>query len=175
MEIIKPNKLAEINNKKKRLFEQLLPELVKRLILASNTSVTNHSFPSMDEIWAPGYDGVAVCTEETKYVSKGMSVWEFGTSDNSLAKINSDYEKRTKNSLGCKKEETAFYLVVPKVWAYGSSITEWENTHTDWATVKVYDAVILCDWINSEPAVCAWLLETIEDTENVNFLTVSSA
>ena len=39
----------------------------------------------MDDIWAPGYDGVAVCNEETKYVSKGMSVWEFGTSDNSLA------------------------------------------------------------------------------------------
>ena len=85
MEIIKPRKLAEINDNNKKLFEQLLPELVKRLVLASNTSVSNHRFPSMDDIWAPGYDGVAVCNEETKYVSKGMSVWEFGTSDNSLA------------------------------------------------------------------------------------------
>lgn len=175
MEIIKPKKLAEINDNNKKLFEQLLPELVKRLILASNTSVTNHRFPSMDEVWAPGYDGVAVCNEETKYVSKGKSVWEFGTNNNSLAKINSDYEKRTKNSLGCNKKETIFYLIVPKVWAYDCSITEWENSHTDWAAVRVYDAVILCDWINSEPDVCAWLLETIENVENVSFLTVSSA
>lgn len=175
MEIIKPNQLVDISVNNKKLFEQLLPELVKRLILAGNASVFGHRFPSMDQIWAPEFDGIANCKEESKYVHKGMSVWEFGTNANALAKINSDYDKRTKNSLGINKEDASFYLVVPKVWAYDTSITEWENTHNDWKNVKVYDAVVLCEWINSEPAVCAWLLDKIEKTDDVDFMTVSSA
>ena len=68
MEIISANKLKEMNSLNKRKFEQLLPEIVKRLILASNSSVIEHRFPSGDDIWAPGYDGIAYCENASDYV-----------------------------------------------------------------------------------------------------------
>ena len=113
MEIISANKLEEMNSLNKKKFEQLLPEIVKRLIMASNSSVTEHRFPSGDDIWAPGYDGIVNCEIDSEYVRRGRSVWEIGTNDNSLKKINDDYTKRTQNSLGLKKEETGFYCVFP--------------------------------------------------------------
>ena len=113
MEIITANKLKEMNSLNKRKFEQLLPEIVKRLLIASNSSVTEHRFPSGDDIWAPGYDGVANCEMATTYVCKGKSVWEFGTNDDSLSKINEDYKKRTQNPLGINKKETGFYQKNP--------------------------------------------------------------
>ena len=58
----------EMNSLNKRKFEQLLPEIVKRLILASNSSVIEHRFPSGDDIWAPGYDGIANCERTRKEV-----------------------------------------------------------------------------------------------------------
>ncbi len=174
MEIITANKLKEMNSLNKRKFEQLLPEIVKRLLIASNSSVTEHRFPSGDDIWAPGYDGVANCEMATTYVCKGKSVWEFGTNDDSLSKINEDYKKRTQNPLGINKKETGFYLVIPKVWAYQTSLTEWISQHDDWAFTKVYDAVTLSEWINSEPVVCAWLLEEIYGDTELDFSSVST-
>ncbi len=176
MIIVTPKKLEEWNDTNKRLFEGLLPELVKKLIIASNTSVKYNRFPSNDDIWAPGYDGVAVCNMDSEYVKAGNSVWEFGTSSASLEKINGDYKKRTSNPLGFDKKQTSFYLVLPKIWAFKSiSLTEWENTHCDWKQVKVYDAVQLCDWINKCPSVCAWLLGKIDTTCEYKFSTVLKA
>lgn len=174
MEIISANKLKEMNSLNKRKFEQLLPEIVKRLILASNSSVIEHRFPSGDDIWAPGYDGIANCENASDYVCKGRSVWEFGTNEDSLSKINEDYEKRTRDPLGVNKAETGFYLVIPKVWAYRTSLTEWISKHNDWAFTKVYDAVALSDWLNSEPTVCLWLLEEIYGDTELDFASVST-
>ena len=153
MKIITAGKLKEINTLHKRKFEQLLPELIERLVISSNSSVIEHRFPSGDDIWAPGFDGVLHCEMASEYVCKGKSVWEFGTNDAALDKINKDYEKRTGNSLGVEKTTTGFYLVIPKIWAYGISLTEWEAQHNDWAFTRVYDAVVLCEWLNKEPNV----------------------
>lgn len=176
MKILTASALEEMCKSNKKKFEGLLPELVKRLILASNTLVTEKRFPSKDDIWAPGYDGVVYCKKETDYVKAGMSVWEFGTNDDSLDKINSDYEKRTNQSRGYKKEETCFYLVVTKIWAFKKKTKEeWEKEHNEWAFTKVYDAIELCDWVNSQPTVCAWLFETIYGEADSDFSTVEMA
>lgn len=174
MKVITANKLKEMNSLNKRKFEQLLPEIVKRLIMASNSSVLEHRFPSGNDIWAPGYDGIANCEISSEFVCKGKSVWEFGTNEDSLAKINEDYDKRTRKPLGLNKAETGFYLVIPKVWAYRTSLTEWESSHNDWAFTKVYDAEVLSDWINSEPVVCSWLLEEIYGDTGLDFSTVAA-
>ena len=133
--------------------------------------------PGNDDVWAPGFDGVVESIEQTTYVSAGKSIWELGTNADSLRKINADFEKRTKNPLGVDKETTAFYLVIPRIWAYdrqGMSITKWESEHKDgWRDVHVYDASVLCDWINSEPAVCAWLFEQFSEGDQRSFSTVT--
>ena len=111
MEIMSASKLDSLSTEKSRLFQELLPELVKRLIIDSSKSLSSIRIPSKDDIWAPGFDGIIENDEKNTYVSSGKSVWEFGTNNDSLTKINDDYEKRTINSLGIDKKETKFGLL----------------------------------------------------------------
>lgn len=168
--------IETIVSEKKREIEERLPELVKRLVQTSCPEISYLRIPSNDDIWAPGFDGIINNKKETRYVASGHSVWEFGTNADSLAKINEDYKKRTENSLGIDKAQTVFYLVVPKLWAYSTPITEWERAHCcDWKDVHIYDASVLCDWINSEPSVAAWFLETFYEGYSLEFSSVDLA
>lgn len=174
MEVINSNMLDTLSREKQREFQGLLPLLVKKLILNSCKSIDSIRMPHGDDIWAPGFDGVVHCAEESIYVPAGYSVWEFGTNKDSLEKVNEDYKKRTQNSLGVSKEDACFCFVSPKIWAYSKSIDEWQSEHTDWKQIKIYDASILCDWINSEPAVRAWLMEEVFH-KPVDFTTLEYA
>lgn len=173
-EIINAKRLDSLSTEKQREFEGILPLLVKKLILNSCTAIDSIRMPHGEDIWAPGFDGVVHCSEQTTYVMSGNSVWEFGSNKDTLKKVNEDYDKRTLNSLGIEKKETSFYFVSPKIWAFPTTKTEWENKHTDWKQVKIYDASVLCDWINSQPAVCAWLMEALFDAE-IEFSTLGHA
>ena len=174
MEILTSKKLEALCEDKRK-FEGLFPLLIKKLIISSCKHISSIRIPDRDDIWAPGFDGIIICDESSTYVSSGTSVWEFGTNADSLTKINEDYKKRTNNPQGVNKAETCFYLVIPKVWAYKTkTIPEWVDEHSDWKETKVYDATVLCDWINSEPAICAWLLEQFEE-KTLRFSTVSYA
>nr|DAW25646.1 MAG TPA: hypothetical protein [Caudoviricetes sp.] len=173
--IINAEWLDAMSKQHQRDFQELLPELVKKLIINSCTSISSIRMPHGDDIWARGFDGVVDCSDGNCYVPAGRSVWEFGTNENTLQKINDDYQKRTQNPLGSKIEETSFCLVTPKVWAYPQTITTWEAEHTDWKQVKIYDASVLCDWIEQTPVVCAWLLEQFSDNHTIEFSTLAHA
>ncbi len=125
MKLITASTLESISVEKSRMFQELLPELVKRLIIDSCESLSSIRIPDKDDIWAPGFDGVIENDEQNTYVCSGKSVWEFGTNKDTLNKINSDHIKQTNNPLRLDKNTTSFYLVVPKIWAFdnqGSSI-----------------------------------------------------
>ena len=177
MKVITASKLESLSVEKSRLFQELLPELVKRLIIDSVSDLSSIRMPDCNDIWAPGFDGVVECKEESLYVNSGISVWEFGNVGDSLSKINSDYEKRKMNSLGLNLKKTTYYAVIPKIWAFDSkgwSITKWETSKKDWREVKIYDASVLCDWLNKSPAVLTWLFERIYE-DHLDFTTVSKA
>ena len=90
LEIITAKKLQSLSVEYQRQFEGLLPELVKRLIMNSCESIDSIRIPNGEDIWAPGFDGIVYCSEQNEYINSGNSVWEFGTSNNSLKKINED-------------------------------------------------------------------------------------
>ena len=90
MDIITPRKLQTLSTEKQRLFEGLLPELIKKLIV-NTCDVDKLRIPHGEDIWAHGFDGLIHNSEKTEYVDYGYSVWEFGTSGNALKKINDDY------------------------------------------------------------------------------------
>lgn len=176
MKLFTSKMLEQLMSGQKKKSEGLLPEIVKRLIRSSCQDLLYIRAPEGDDIWAPGYDGIVANGTKTPYVAQGKSVWEFGTNTDSLAKINSDYKKRTERPLGIEKAEAVFYLVVPKLWAYDTSLTEWEAEHREgWKAVYVYDAAVLCDWLNSEPAVCMWLMQQYLEIETVEMDSVSGA
>lgn len=147
----------------KRQAEGLMPEIIKRLISHSASDISRLRMPNGDDIWAPGYDGIVQSDSATNYVPEGISVWEIGTTSDTLKKINDDYNKRTANPSGINPLTSVLILVVPRVWAYKKSITTWEGEHTDWKEVRVYDASVVCDWINSDIITYTWLMETLTD------------
>lgn len=163
-----------------RKMEGVLPELIKKLINCSCKSISYFRMPGSSDIWAPGFDGNVENQVGTSYVNQGRSIWEFGTNSKTLEKINNDYEKRCKELPKEIKATTTFYLVTPRIWAFnnnGWSIEKWEDAHKKdgWRDVRIYDASILCDWINSEPAVCAWLFEQFGESHWYNFSSIEEA
>lgn len=162
MELITVDMLLGYLQRDKRLFEELLPELIKKLIISESTS-SNVRIPGRSDIGVPGFDGTVQLNEATKHVAQGVSYWEFGTQIDSARKVKSDYDKRTAETDEQVRKNTAFYLVTPRRWNRKSTIYEWEASHNDWAITKVYDGIALAEWINSQPNVCAWLMSEFGD------------
>ena len=105
-----------------RKAQELLPELVLRLILRTSSQIADYDFPIEKGIQYSGYDGVLVSDEKTSYFPKGKSVWECGTNDDSLSKFESDIQKRTNNPLGVNVTEATFIFVTLKIWNHKKSI-----------------------------------------------------
>ncbi len=139
--------------------QQLLPELIKKLIDASVTNIDRLSFPSGDAVYLPGWDGVVSCDECIDIVPAGISLWECGATENVKGKIDGDCDKRTKNSLGYVKSDSTFVFVTPRIW---EGADEWLNNHqNEWKKVVVYTAVELENWIEKNPSVGMWLAEKL--------------
>lgn len=173
MEIITTDILVGYLQKDKRLFEQILPELVKRLILSECDPETVR-IPGNNDVWIPGFDGVVKLSKKTKHVDRGTSFWEFGTQKDYYKKISEDYNKRSSETNEKTREKAALYLVTPRVWTRKETIVEWESKHNDWRKVIIIDGVVLQEWINSEPAVAAWLMGKFANY-NIDFSTIDIA
>ena len=137
--------------------QQLLPELVKKLIDASVSNLERLTFPSGDATALRGWDGIVSCEDCIDLVPAGDSFWECGASEDVKGKIDGDYKKRTENSLGYEKSEATFVFVTPRIW---SGTDEWKPSHQGtWKNVVVYTAVELEHWIEKCPSVGMWLAE----------------
>lgn len=173
MNIITTDILNGFLQKDKRLFEQLLPELVKRLILSECDPETIR-IPGNNDVWIPGFDGVVKLNKKSKHVNRGMSFWEFGTQNDYYKKILDDYNKRTSETEEKTRKKASIYLVTPRVWTRKEKIYEWEIKRKDWNRVTIIDGFDLQDWINSEPAVAAWLMGKFANCD-LEFSTVDIA
>ena len=79
-----------------RRAQEILPELIVRLILSTSSKIDDYNFPIEKGIQFSGYDGVLNSGESTSYFPEGKSVWEFGTNEDSMSKFKEDIEKRHK-------------------------------------------------------------------------------
>jgi len=139
--------------------QQLLPELIKKLITASVSGVNKLSFPFGDATFCPGWDGIIDCEEAIDLVPSGISLWECGATDNVKSKIDRDFKKRDDNPLGYNKGTSSFVFVTPRIW---EGAEEWKQNHgLGWKEVIVYTAVELENWIDNTPSVGMWLAEEL--------------
>lgn len=148
----------------KREFQSLLPELIRRLICASNPSITQLYFPSGDDISNPGWDGI-VKSEGPIYIidgykiDAGLSLWELGATKEVKKKADSDYNKRSTDPLGQAPQYTTYVFVTPRKWP---GATAWQETKQDegvWKSIVVLTAIELEIWLQQCPAVALWLAE----------------
>ncbi|AGY82761.1 hypothetical protein [Carnobacterium inhibens] len=163
-EKITPEKLDSWSTEYSRRAQEILPEIVARLVLSSFNQIKDFNFPYGKGIQFPGYDGYLNVDESTNYVPKGVSVFEFGTNENILDKFNGDIKKRSENPLKIIKETTNFIFVSSKIWSHRISIPDKiieTKGKYNWKEIKIIDAQLLCLWLDENPSVSIWLSELI--------------
>ena len=138
-----------------------LPELVRRLVLASVPMPSLLHMPSGSSISRPGWDGLLVVEKGNAWVPDGASVWEFSCEGDPKRKATDDYNKRTTGPNGVDTPTTTFVFVTPRKW---NGKLAWVNERREegpWADVRVLDADDLVAWLGQAPAVVHWFARLI--------------
>ena len=160
MRIVEISKILKDRPNLKHKFEDLLPELIRKLIKDTSSTITYNRFPSGDATSTPGVDGIVKNSTECEFIPVGDSFWEIGTSG--LAKINKDYDKRTEEFSEEIRLNTTFILIIPKYWSFETSLVDWQNQRkSQWKDVLVYDAEILNNWMEEHPNISLWFLKEL--------------
>lgn len=162
MELFTVVQMTALSSEKRREFEELLPELVEKIIRNSCNDLEDLRIPGGEDIWINGFDGIIQCNKGDDFVPAGKSVWEFGNSADPIKKAEEDYQKRVEQTSAELRKDITFCFVTTKIWNSSKSpMLEWILKHNDWKRTCIYDAPVLCDRINRDPAIYAWLLEEI--------------
>lgn len=145
--------------------EDILPELLRKLIIGSAKKFPETSFPSGDSIYKPGWDGKCVSKEEYKYIPKDSSFWEIGRGKDFKKKCNSDYNKRTRQTKAGIRKKSTFVFVTPRRWDKAPLKDKWVEAKLkkkEWGNVIVYDADDIESWLEQTPAVGVWFAKELK-------------
>ena len=142
--------------------ESRFPHLIKELIQAV-IRPDKLRMPSGDAVWVPGFDGVVVSSEKSRFVPTGESVWEVGTRADIKGQATTNYQNRSKDTPKAESEggtapkldrsQATFVFVTPRVW---KGKDKWEcerKAEAIWKDVVVIDGVDLQDWLETAPVV----------------------
>lgn len=143
-----------------RRAQELLPHLVRRLIVAS-PGVLGLDMRSGDGVGAPGWDAVIEESPGTAWIPRGASRWELGTGADPRAKAQDDYRRRVENPLGAEPSRTTFVFVTQRRWP---NAQDWERRRKEegvWRDVRVIDADQLAAWLEATPEVHLWFSEKV--------------
>ncbi len=99
----------------KRQAEEVLPLLVKKLILASSKP-KEINFPSGNAVTTGGWDDILDVEEGNEFIPTGKSGWEFGTNSDVKSKADADYQKRPQNPKSLVPQESTFIFATSRPW-----------------------------------------------------------
>jgi hypothetical protein len=148
-------------NNNSRQCSQMLPELVRRLVLATTSSIKEINFPSGDSVTMGGWDGKLDTDVVVPFFPSGLSAWEIGIQGSAKTKADADYLARTSDPLGLSLEGTVFVFVTPRIWPGRNKWQEEKRSTNTWKDVRVINADELEQWLESAPAVALWLAHQI--------------
>lgn len=132
------------------------PHLISRLIRATTAKDTKVDIPWGSATYIGGWDGIVDSKEKTRYVPKGISLWELGTDRDPKKKADADYEKRTGDPLGYTPHDATFVFVTPRTWTKKEEWVSQKKEEKKWKDVIVYDGISLAQWLDEAPAVSRW-------------------
>lgn len=163
MKWINATRLVQWSNT--RASEGLLPELVRKLIVASSRRLSKLEFPSGDSIYKPSWDGKCVNNTDHLYIPKGASFWELGRDNDYRRKLSKEYSKRTKQTQARTRKQSTFVFITPRRWVGKEQSKEgWIATKLklkQWKNICIYDADDLEHWLEMSPAVGLWLAKKL--------------
>ncbi len=138
-----------------------LPELVRRLILATCPSPSIIDMPSGSSVHLGDWDGVLDVSLGNSWVPDGASAWEMSRQKDIPRKANSDYRKRTTSPMGQDPAQTTFIFVTPRRWKQKDAWVSRHRALGEWAEVRAWDADDLVAWIGEAPGVAHWFARLI--------------
>ena len=141
--------------------QAVLPELVRRLVLATAPRTTQVTFRSDEGVQVPGWDGVVENTEATPFVPEGTSGWELTVSEGTKRKAQTDYDKRSKAPDGLRPEDTTFVFITAHRWPQKAKWAQERKAEGRWRDVRVYDADDLATWLSQASAVESWFARLV--------------
>lgn len=144
----------------KRRAEEILPLLVKKLIMASSKPLSI-DFPSGDSVAIGGWDGTLHVEQGNDFIPSGKSGWEIGTNDNVKKKADDDYTKRTEEPAPYNLKETSFVFVTSRLWTKRDSWVREKQNDNQWKDVRGLNADDLQNWLEQCPSVHRWFSEII--------------
>ncbi len=138
-----------------------LPELIRRLVMATVPMPSLLDMPSGSSVGLPGWDGLLVVEKGNRWVPNGASAWEFSCEKNPKRKTSADYKKRTADPQGVDKSKTTFVFVTSRRWTCKREWTRERREDGQWADVRVLDADDLVAWLEQAQAVALWFARLI--------------
>jgi len=144
----------------KRQSEEVLPLLIRKLILASCTPIS-YDFPSGDAVAIGGWDGMLEIEGGNQFIPSGTSGWEFGTNDQVKSKADDDYSKRTKDPIPFDPSKTTFVFVTSRLWSKRKTWCAEKLAEDKWMDVQGINSEVIELWLETCPAVHRWFSELI--------------
>jgi hypothetical protein len=140
--------------------ELFMPLLLRKLIIASCEQFPNITLPAINSVYKPGVDGYCQSENGGLYVPAGLSIWEFGRSEDFKDKYRRDFDKRKLEISEDVQHEASFIFVTLRRWVKvpfkdEQAVTDQQNT--GWKSVRILDADDLETWLEQCPQVAAWL------------------
>jgi len=148
-------------NTKQRECADTLPELVRRLIFYTATTINDIEFPIGDSVAGGGWDGRLNTPVVSPFFPTGQSGWEMGTDKSAKTKADGDYATRLSDSHELVQSDTTFVFVTPRIWPGRVKWQREKQVEGHWNGVKVIAADALEQWLDSAPAVALWLARKI--------------
>lgn len=147
---------------KRRHCEQMLPELIRRLVAATASTVTRLDFPSGDGVTTGGWDGYLETSEISPFFPAGISGWEMGVQPSPEKKADDDFNQRTKKPDGLSRSKSTFVFVTPRPFPKRKQWEAKRSKQKKWKAVRVIAASELELWLDSTPAVALWLARQLD-------------
>lgn len=136
--------------------QDILPRLIRRLILASVKRAERLHFRSDEGVQLAGWDGIAQVPDGGTYVPDGLSGWELSTRTNIKGKADDDYETRSQDPLPLNAVDASFVFVTARRWSNKEKWAAEKQREGIWKDVRAYDADDLDTWLEQTPAVDLW-------------------
>ena len=170
--IVTENQLDEWVRGNAREAQEVIVELIYRLVSASSPYFNERRFPLGDSIGQHGSDGyLDTDLAFNSFIPEGKSFWEIGTGTHARKKATSDYEASISAIPSDIRSKSTFIFVTPlsgrrdwkETWKDDGQ-SSWLNERRerkDWNDIRVIDGTKIIDWLQDFPSVELWLANTI--------------
>lgn len=163
--LITAQRFVDLVKKNKKLSENIIPNLIHRLIRETITNVTYSRFPSYDDVFAPGVDGlVKGNTTLHRFLPTGDLYFEIGTNTDcykSISKINSDYQKRKNDNSIVDKKNYTYIAITTSILNSTNKQTKCDEYIKEniFKNVLILDAIDITNWMEEHINICIWFLQ----------------